>query len=169
MTYFIWLLRIVHILGGVIWVGGAVMMAFFVGPTVAATAEAGQKFMGHMVGALKISTRMSASAGLTILAGAILYWIDSHGLTSDWMKSSAGTGFTVGALFGLVGFVLGLMVGRAVKAIGQLAAQIQGKPTPEQQAQLGALQKRQMMFSTYSTYSLIISVILMAVARYLIF
>ncbi|MGZ9166631.1 MAG: hypothetical protein ACXW4U_15780, partial [Anaerolineales bacterium] len=76
MTYLIWLLRIVHIVGGVFWVGGTFMMAFFIAPTVGATAEAGQKFIGHLMGDLKFSNRMSAVAGLTILAGLILYWID---------------------------------------------------------------------------------------------
>ena len=169
MTYFIWLLRIVHILGGVFWVGGALFIAFFLGPTIGATADAGQKVMGHLVGKLKISSRISAVAGSTVLAGAILYWIDSDGLRSAWMKSGAGTGFTIGALFGLVGFVLGIMVGRVVKDMGQLAVQMQGKPTPEQLAQMGALQKRQMMLSSYSTYALIIAVIFMSIARYFTF
>lgn len=169
MTYFIWLLRIIHIGAGVFWVGGALFTAFFLGPTVGATGEAGQKVMAHLVGKLKISARLSAAAGSTVLAGAILYWIDSAGFTSAWMKSGAGTGFSIGGFFGLVGFVLGMMVGVKVKAMGTLAAQMQGKPTPEQQAQMGALQKQQKMYSTYSTYALIISVIFMAIARYLHF
>ena len=42
MTYFIWLLRIIHIVGGVIWVGGTLTMAFFIAPAVGATADAGK-------------------------------------------------------------------------------------------------------------------------------
>ena len=42
MIYLIWLLRIIHILGGIFWVGGTLMMAFFIAPTVGATAEAGK-------------------------------------------------------------------------------------------------------------------------------
>ncbi len=38
MTYFIWLLRIIHIVGGIFWVGGTLTMAFFIAPTVGATA-----------------------------------------------------------------------------------------------------------------------------------
>ena len=169
MTYFIWLLRIIHIGAGVFWVGTAIFMAFFLGPTIGAAGEAGQKVMSHLVGKLKVSARVSAAAGSTVLAGAILYWIDSSGLTSAWMKSGAGIGFTIGALFGLVGFVLGLMVGQVVKQMGQLGAQMQGKPTPEQLAQMGALQKRQMMLSSYSTYALITCVVFMSIARYLVF
>lgn len=169
MTYFIWLLRIVHIGAGVFWVGSNLLLTFFIGPTVGATGEAGQKFMAHMVGNLKLSQRVSAAAGSTVLAGAILYWIDSSGLTSTWTRSGAGIGFTIGALFGLAGFVLGIMVGRVLTNLMKLGAQVQGKPTPEQMAQIGALQKRQVMYSKYSSYTLIVAVIFMSIARYFVF
>jgi hypothetical protein len=41
MIYLIWLLRIIHIVGGVFWVGGSLIMTFFVAPTLAATGENG--------------------------------------------------------------------------------------------------------------------------------
>ena len=43
MTYLIWLLRIIHIVGGIFWVGGTLTMAFFIAPTVGATARSGTK------------------------------------------------------------------------------------------------------------------------------
>src|SRR6185436_11222833 len=141
MTYLIWLLRIIHILAGIFWVGGALMMAFFIGPAVGATAEAGQKFVGHLMGNLKFSSRVSAAAGLTILAGFILYWIDSDGFTSAWMSSGAGRGFGIGAAFALIGLVFGILVGRTMKSMAQLGAQMQGKPSAEQMQQMGALRK----------------------------
>src|SRR5215216_7502439 len=140
MIYLIWLLRIIHIVGGVFWVGGALMSFFFIEPTVRATGEAGQKFMGHLINNMKLSNRISAAAGTTILAGAILYWIDSQGLTSSWMKSGAGIGFTIGAIFALIGFAAGILVGRMNKALAQLGAQTQGKSTPEQVTQLQTIQ-----------------------------
>jgi len=169
MTYFIWFLRIVHILAGIFWVGGTLIMAFFVGPTMGATGEAGQKFVGHLVNNLKFSSRMSAAAGSTILAGFILYWIDSNGFTSAWMSSGAGRGFGIGAAFALIGFVFGLLVGRTTKAMAQLGAQIQGKPSSEQMAQLDKLRKQQVMYSNITAVLLILAVIFMAIARYLVF
>ncbi|HZM24452.1 MAG TPA: hypothetical protein VFC02_22085 [Anaerolineales bacterium] len=169
MTYFIWFLRIVHILAGIFWVGGTLIMAFFVGPTMGATGEAGQKFVGHLVNNLKFSSRMSAAAGSTILAGFILYWIDSNGFTSAWMSSGAGRGFGIGAAFALIGFVFGLLVGRTTKAMAQLGAQIQGKPSSEQMAQLDKLRKQQVTYSNITAVLLILAVIFMAIARYLVF
>src|SRR5512132_3321008 len=96
MTYLIWLLRIIHIVGGIVWVGGTLIMTFFIAPTVGATAEAGQRFVGHLMNNLKFSNRMAAASGSTILAGFILYWIDSQGFTSPWMTSGAGRGFGIG-------------------------------------------------------------------------
>lgn len=169
MLYLVWFLRIVHILAGIFWVGGALTMAFFIAPAVGATAEAGQKFVGHLMGNLKFSSRISAAAGLSILAGFILYWIDSDGFTSPWMNSGAGRGFGIGAAFALVGLVFGILVGRTMKSMAQLGAQIQGKPSPEQMQQMGALRKQQVTYSSVNVVALILSVIFMAIARYLVF
>lgn len=169
MTYFIWLLRIVHILAGIFWVGGALMMAFFIGPTVGATAEAGQKFVSHLMGNLKFSSRLAAAGGLTILAGFILYWIDSAGFTSPWMRSGAGIGFGIGAGFALIGLVFGILVGRTTQAMLQFGAQIQGKPSPEQLRQIEALRKKQIAYSNINVVVLVLAVIFMAIARYLVF
>lgn len=168
-TYFIWLLRIIHIGAGIFWVGGTLIMTFFVAPTVGATAEAGQRFVGHLMNNLKFSQRMSAAAGSTILAGAILYWIDSDGLTSAWMKSGAGTGFTIGAVFALIGFAFGIMVGRTMKSLAGLGSQLQGRPTSEQTARLQTLQKQQLTYSRITVAALILATIFMAIARYFVF
>lgn len=169
MTYLIWLLRIIHIVGGIFWVGGTLMMAFFIAPTVDATAEAGQKFIGHLMGNLKFSNRMAAAAGMTILAGFFLYWIDSNGFTSAWVSSGAGRGFGIGAAFALIGFVFGLLVGRTSKSMAQLGAQFQGKPSSEQMSQMQSLGKRQASYANTSGALLIIATVFMAIARYFTF
>lgn len=169
MIYFIWFLRIVHIVAGIFWVGGALIMAFFIGPTIGATGEAGQKFVGHLMNNRKFGTRMMIASGLTILAGFILYWIDSDGFTSAWMSSGAGRGFAIGAGFALLGLVFGILVGRTTNAMAQLGAQIQGKPTVEQMSRLNALRKQQVTYSNINAITLILSVIFMAIARYLVF
>ena len=167
MIYLIWLLRIIHIVGGIFWVGGTLIMTFFIGPTVGATAEAGQRFVGHLMNDLKFSNRMAIASGSTILAGFILYWIDSQGFTSAWMSSGAGRGFGIGAGFALIGFVFGILVGRTTKAMAQVGAQIQGKPSPDQMTQLQALRKKQATYSMIAAATLILATIFMAIARYL--
>jgi hypothetical protein len=169
MTYLIWVLRITHILGGVFWVGGALIMNFYIGPSVGATAEAGRAFVGHLMAKTNFSKLMMFAAFSAVLAGAALYWIDSSGLTSPWMKSGAGTGFTIGAVFALVGLVCGLMVSKNSTAQAQLGAQIKGAPTPEQVQKLQAIQKQLAIVGPLNAYCLIIAVIFMATARYFTF
>jgi uncharacterized membrane protein len=166
MIYLIWLLRIIHIVAGVFWVGGTLTMTFFIGPTVGATAEAGQKFVVHLMNNLKFSSRMSAAAGLTILAGLILFGLDARA-GAAWLRSGLGIGLSIGAGFALIGFVFGIMVGRTTKAMAQLGAQMQGKPSPAQLTQMQAIQKQQATYSRISATTLILAVIFMAVARYL--
>jgi hypothetical protein len=116
---------------------------------------------------LKFSNRMAIAAGSTILAGFILYWIDSQGFTSAWMSSGAGRGFGIGAGFALIGFVFGILIGRTTKAMAQLGAQMQGKPSPGQMTQLQALQKRQASFSAVAVAALVLATVFMAIARYM--
>jgi uncharacterized membrane protein len=169
MIYLTWVLRIIHVMAGVFWVGGTLMMTFFIAPVTGATAEAGQKFIGYLMNNLKFSSRMSAAAGLTILAGFFLYWIDSDGFTSAWMSSGAGRGFGIGAAFALVGFAFGIMIGRTTKNMAQLGAQMQGTSSANQLSQMQVLRKQQTTYSYISATSLIISVIFMAIARYFVF
>jgi uncharacterized membrane protein len=166
MTYLIWLLRIIHIVAGVFWVGGTLFMTFFVGPTIGATGEAGQKFVGHLMNNLKLSNRMSTAAGLTILAGFILYGLDARA-GAGWLRSSFAMGLGIGAAFAIIGLIFGIMIGRTTKAMADLGAQMQGKPSPTQLTQMQSIQKQQATYSRISAISLILATIFMAVARYL--
>lgn len=168
MIYLIWLLRIIHIVGGIFWVGGTLMMAFFIAPTVGATGEAGQKFVGHLMNNLKFSNRMSAAAGLTILAGLILYGLDARA-GAAWVRSGFGIGLSIGAAFALIGFIFGILVGRTTKSMAQLGAQFQGKPSTAQMSEMASLRKQQGSYANMSATLLIIAAVLMAIARYLVF
>jgi hypothetical protein len=170
MDYLHLTLRIIHIGAGIFWVGGVLMMTFFIAPALGVIGEGGPKFMAHLVKNLKFTTRMSIAAGLTALAGVWLYWIDSGGFQSAWMTSGAGTGFGIGAGFGAVGFVYGILIGRTTNALVKLGEQTQGrKPSPEQITQLQSLQNRQGFYSRITSISLILSVLFMAVARFSVF
>ena len=166
MIYLIWLLRILHIVAGVFWVGGTLFMTFFVGPTIGATGEAGQKFVGHLMNNLKLSNRMSAAAGTTVLAGLILFWLDARA-GEAWMRSSFATGLGIGAVLAIIGMVFGILIGRTTKAMAQLGASFQGGPTTEQMTQMREIQKKQATYSMISAVSLVLATIFMAIARYL--
>ncbi len=166
MNILIIVLRLAHILSGVFWVGGAMISAFFLSPAVAATGDAGQKMMGHMITKGRMTVRITIAAVLTVLAGASLYWIDSRGLTSAWTSSGPGWGFGIGALFALAGLGLGMQVGVNASKLGKIAAAAQGKPSADDIAQMKVAQQRMDLFSKVSTAALIIALACMATARY---
>ena len=169
MNLYLIVLRLVHIVAGIIWGGGALIMEFFISRSVAATGEAGKQFMQDLMNRLRMHRFMTAMAILTILAGTLLYWHDSNGFTSAWMKGGAGTGFTIGAVFGLIAFIFGAIFGANNAKLGEIGAQIQGKPTEEQLTQIQAIQKRIKTVSPIHTYSMILAMLFMAVARYITF
>lgn len=162
----IWLLRIIHIVGGVFWVGGSLIMTFFVVPTIGAVGESGPKFVGHLMNNLKFSGRMAAASGSAILAGIILFGLDARA-GAAWARSSFAIGLSIGAGFALIGFVLTILVGRTSKVMAQLGAQFQGKPTSEQLSRMQTTQKQLATYSTIAAVTLVLAVVFMAIARYL--
>jgi uncharacterized membrane protein len=163
------ILRLFHILGGVFWVGGALAVNFFIGPTIGATGDSGKQFAGYLMSRTRFTAAMTGGALVTVVAGFLLYGIDSDWFSSAWQSSGPGIGFAIGALFALVGLVTGIMNGNNNKAMGRIGSQIQGRPTDEQAGQLEAIRKQQAWVVPVNTYSLLLAVFFMAIARYLRF
>lgn len=169
MSTLVLFLRLIHILGGIFWVGSALLLNFFIAPSMRATGDAGRQFAGHFMGRTRFTMVMNISVIATLVAGFWLYGIDSQWFTSSWMSSSVGTGFGVGALFAIVGTVTGFMNGANNRKLAALGAQIQGQPTAEQGAQLAAIQKQQGWVVPVNTWALLLAALFMAVSRYLVF
>ena len=166
MHYLTIFLRFLHVVSGAFWFGSSMMMSFFISPTVAATADAGQRFMGYLDKQRRVVIVISALAGTTVVAGAGLYWIDSAGFSSAWTWSSSGLVFGLGGILGLIGFIFGMQIGTNINKIVKTGSEIQGKPTPEQMIIIQAAQKRLKVVGPVSAYALIFAVICMSVARY---
>jgi uncharacterized membrane protein len=172
MNTLVIVLRILHIISGVFWVGAALMLTFFISPTVGATKEAGQGFMRHFMGKTKFNLAMWTAALTTVIAGSTLYWIDSKGFTSDWMHSGPGIGFGIAAIFAVLGLIIGFFQGKNSNAMAKLGGQIQAQgkpPSPEQAASLQSLGKALALGGTLNATFLILATIGMAIARYLRF
>ncbi|RJP49418.1 MAG: hypothetical protein C4557_11235 [Anaerolineaceae bacterium] len=159
-------LRFLHIIAGIVWGGGAIMMNLVFGPAIGATGDAGKQFAGHLMTKTAFSKIMLGSGLTTVLAGTYLYGINSSWFSSGWMMSGQGVGFGIGAVAGIIALVFGFMIGNTNSALAALGAQIQGKPTDAQMAQMGALRKRQAFVTTGNTIFIIISIVLMASARF---
>lgn len=158
-------LRFLHIIAGILWAGGALALTLFVAPTMGAVGDAGKQFAGHLMGKTRFSLYMAVTGLTTVIAGSILYGIDSNWFQSSWMMTATGSVFGIGAAFGIAAFVFGMMLGNANTALAALGAQIQGKPNAEQAAALQALLKRQKMSSQVNMICMFISIACMASAR----
>lgn len=169
MNVLMLVLRILHIVGGVFWVGSAMMSTFFLGPAVRASGDSGRAVMGYLVSKARISTRITASSVTTVLAGLALYWIDSAGLSSPWTTSGAGLGFAIGGLLALLGMGFGGLVGKNAARLGRIAATAQDKPSDSQLADMKGAQSAMDGASRLSTIALILSLLCMATARYWLF
>lgn len=166
MNVLVIVLRVVHIMAAIVWGGGALVMEFFIGRSIAATGEVGQKFAQYLMNTIRMHRFMTAAALATVLAGAALYWIDSDGFSSAWIRSSTGIGFGIGAVFGLIAFVFGAIFGSSNAALAHIGAQIRGKPTGEQLSRIQAIQKRIKTVAPIHVTSMIIAMFFMATARY---
>jgi hypothetical protein len=163
-------LRLVHILGGVFWVGSAVFMAAFLAPTVRAIGPAGGQVMQQLAQVRKLPIYMMSAMALTLLSGITLYWRASGGFTNTWPSSGAGITYGIGGVLALLGATIGVTVSmpsaRRLGVIAATAAKSGGPPSSDQMAEIQRLQGRMTTASQYVAVLLMLATAAMAVARY---
>lgn len=146
MDAYMVVLRIVHILAGAFWVGAAVVVFVFLQPAAREVGPAATPLMVHLAQKKRLPDIVLGAAGITILAGLLMYWRVSDGFDPDWIGSDYGIAITIGALAAIAAVALGASIVRpsmlAAGAIGQEVAASGGPPTPEQAAKIQALQDR---------------------------
>ncbi len=167
---YLFVLRILHIFGGIFWVGGSIMHVAFIEPTAKATAPDGNKFVQYLVGRGRFSLFMTISSAVTVLSGALLYWYASGGLKSGWTTSGTGLVYTMGSVVGIVVYIFGMtLVKPRADQLGVLGREIAvagGAPTPTQMARLQKLDQELSMVGRVDFVLLAISTLAMATARY---
>ena len=113
----------------------------------------------------------SAAAGITMLAGILLYIHNVAVIGSDWAKSGTGIVFAIGGIIGIAGGIVGgSMLGPIGKKMGELGKEIEAKggvPSPDQIQQMNALNARLAQISRLDLLLVLGALILMEVARYI--
>ena len=165
------LLRILHILGGVIWVGSVVFTTVFLLPAARAIGPAAGPFMRELTVVRKLPIYLMLIAFVTVLSGATLAYRDMGDLGMRWFEQGSGRFFGFGAILAVAGLVLGMAVNApTAKQIGLLSAQLakEGRaPTAEEGARMGALQNRLYTASRIIMVLLLLATASMAFARYM--
>jgi uncharacterized membrane protein len=164
-------LRLVHVLGGIFWVGSGIFTSIFLVPALATSGPAA----GQVMAALqqrRLFTVLPIVAVLTILSGLRLMWLVSGGFAPGYFASATGGTFAASGAAAIVAFALSLLVARpaAIKA-AQLGAATAGASDGATRArleqQVAALRRRGSVASTMAVTLLVLGAAGMATARYL--
>ena len=153
------LLRLIHILFGAFWVGTLIFFAVFLEPTVRSLGPDAGKFMAALAGR-KFPVYVLSSGILTVLSGIALFGIDSDGFRSAWMITRTSTALQVGGGAAILALLIGATF---VRPTFQKLTAPGGAQLPE----APALRERLKIAGRVVASLLTISVICMAVARYL--
>lgn len=160
-------LRLVHIVGGMFWVGAALFTAFFLMPALSKLGPVAGQVMGGLQ-QRKMMTWLPLVAILTILSGARLMMIVSGG-DPHWFVHRSGHTYAVSASLAIIAWLLGIFVSRPammkVAKLNQSAAS--DEPSRELiAAEIRRLQLRMMRVTKVATVLLLLAAAGMAIARY---
>jgi uncharacterized membrane protein len=163
-------LRIIHIVAGVFWVGSVIFVAVILLPTLQAVGPSAGPVMEHLVQVRRLPARLMIAMALVILSGIALYWKDSDGFRSPWMRSGPGTVFGIGAVLAIASGLVGMTVSApASRRMATLTSAIKTKgspPGPEELAEVQRLQARLRGAGQVVAVLLVLATVAMAVARY---
>lgn len=163
-------LRLVHILGGIFWVGSGLFTTFFLIP---ALSKAGGPAAGQVMSALqqrRFFLILPTVAVLTILSGLRLWWIVSGGNGLHYFQHRSGHTYAVSGLLAIIAFVLSLAVSRpAMMRVGTLARSTASDETSRKLIadEVSRLQRRATLSSNIAITLVLLSAAGMAIARYL--
>ena len=162
-------LRVIHVLGGIVWVGVGIFMMFFLGPAMQSMGPAA----GQVMGALqkrKFMVILPIIAILTMLSGLRLMMIASGNFGAGYFQTPMGRTFAGAGLAAILAFVIGLVVNRpAMMKMGTLQQSMTSDPASKEriQAEIKKLQQRMAVVGFIVTALLLIAAIGMAIARYM--
>jgi hypothetical protein len=169
VDFLVVVLRIVHIVFGVLWVGGAALFFLYVEPTINKLGPDAEKFVDEMVNRRKIPIYFVVINTLTVIAGLVLYFRNAGGL--QLWTSPTGIGFTIGGLAAIGAWLGGnLLIPRALAELGTIGAEMKaagGPPSDALLARLHGTQERLRLVGLVDLILLLVAVVAMAIARYL--
>jgi uncharacterized membrane protein len=164
-------LRILHILLGVFWAGGAFFSAMFLLPSVRAAGPAGGPVMKQLMEVRKFPIYAMVFGLITVITGLWMYFHDNSISNGSFARSHAGMAYGLGAVTAILTLIVGATImGPTSTKMAKLGAQIAaqgGPPNPEQQVLIGKYQAKLGLGVRLASILLFITVITMAIGRYL--
>lgn len=162
-------LRLVHVIGGIFWVGTSLFTFFFLMP---AMMKAGPTVAGPVMAGLqqrKMLTWLPVVAVLVLLSGVRLMMIVSGG-NAAWYQGRAGQAYSISGGIAILAFIIALAVNRPAMVKAAKLGQSAVSDAPSRaalQEEIRKLQRRSYVGTMIVTWMLIVSAAGMAIARYL--
>ncbi len=162
--------RIIHVVGGVIWVGSMFFVATFLIP---AMNEAGPDAGKVMAGLTRRNFMIviPVIALLTILSGLWLLSRASMGFNDAYLSSGPGRTYSLGAGFAIIAFLIGMTITRPtmgkIMKLSQAAATASPAERESIMAQVGGLRAKAAMWGKVVAFLLLGAATLMALGRYM--
>src|SRR5262245_55546201 len=139
------ILRFLHIISGIFWVGGSLFAARFIMPALKAAGPAAGPVFAEL-GRRRMPQSMLGAALINIASGIWLATIVSGGDFATWMRTGMGRTLGIGGGFAIVAVLLGVSVVMPTNTrMGRISAAAQkrgGPPTADEAAELMRLQAR---------------------------
>jgi uncharacterized membrane protein len=161
--------RLIHVVGGVLWVGSMFFLVVFLTPAVGDVGPDGGKVMGALM-RRKLMVFTPVVAILTVLSGLYLYGRVSAGFDSAYMSSGPGMTSGLGAVAAILSFIVGVVYTRPAMANAMALSQRMANADPAERQDLAAQIEKYRSRGTNGgkliIAMLLIAAVAMAVGRY---
>lgn len=163
-------LRFVHIISAIMWLGSGVFVAFFLMPAVASNRQIMPQLMEGLQ-RRKVFVILPLAGLLAVLSGIRLLWINSAGFAGSYMDTGPGRTFSLGGAAAIIALLLQVFVSRpAGVKLGAIAAQLAGSPPVSERERLSAeadrLRRRNATATLAAVSFGLLAASAMAIARY---
>ena len=162
-------LRVIHIVGGVIWAGTAMFVSYFLLPAMGMAGPAGAPVMGALV-KRRLFVIVPTIGVITMLAGLRLLWLASNGFSAEYLASRTGITYVTGAVCALLAFTTFLVINHpAIGRMGALQQQLAQTAEADRgpiMAEMGVVRQRAATGTRITALLLLVTVLAMAIGRY---
>jgi uncharacterized membrane protein len=104
--------RLIHILGGIFWVGSVALFTLFVAPAAAEVGPGAGPLVANLVVKRRVVRFIVAAGATTIVAGGFMYWHewDAAGSLGAFLETDYGRALTSGAVLAVIAFAIGVSI-----------------------------------------------------------
>jgi uncharacterized membrane protein len=160
----LFLLRAIHVVGGLLWVGGVLVVSVFLLPAAQTLGPAAQPVMQFIMTKRKLPVYLMGAGILTTLAGLLLMMRNVSLTGGAWARSPMGIGISIGAAAAILALIVGMAV--SAPAARRLSAPPKPGAAPLTGEQRAALMRRLSLAGRATLILLCIAALFMATARY---